>query len=103
MTEIDIATARNTVLEDFIEQQNNKPQPKNRITKMLGFGNQQEGANLVSVAKNFYPALKNDDDVISSIEALEFNFVFKMQRISLQYYELELSLLSIDTSKVWKY
>jgi hypothetical protein len=58
----------------------------------------------VSVAKKFYPALKNDDDVISSIETLEFNFVFKLQRISLQYYELELSLISIDTNeKVWKY
>jgi hypothetical protein len=58
----------------------------------------------VSVAKRFYPALKNDEDVISSIETLEFNFVFKLQRISLQYYELELSLISIDTNeKVWKY
>jgi hypothetical protein len=58
----------------------------------------------VSVAKRFYPALKNDEDVISSMETLEFNFVFKLQRISLQYYELELSLLSIDTNeKVWKY
>ena len=58
----------------------------------------------MSVAKKFYPALKNDDDVISSIETLEFNFVFKLQRISLQYYELELSLISIDTNeKVWKY
>jgi hypothetical protein len=58
----------------------------------------------VSVAKKFYPALKNDEDVISSIETLEFNFVFKLQRISLQYYELELSLISIDTNeKVWKY
>lgn len=58
----------------------------------------------MSVAKRFYPALKNDEDVISSIETLEFNFVFKLQRISLQYYELELSLISIDTNeKVWKY
>lgn len=58
----------------------------------------------MSVAKRFYPALKNDEDVISSMETLEFNFVFKLQRISLQYYELELSLLSIDTNeKVWKY
>jgi len=58
----------------------------------------------VSVAKRFYPALKNDEDVISSIETLEFNFVFKMERISLQYYELELSLISIATNeKVWKH
>ena len=58
----------------------------------------------MSVAKRFYPALKNDEDVIASIETLEFNFVFKMQRISLQYYELELSLISIDTNeKVWKH
>ena len=39
LTEIDIATARNTVLDDFVEQTNNKPQPKNRITKMFAFGN----------------------------------------------------------------
>ena len=60
----------------------------------------------MTVAKRFYPALKNDEDAISSIESLEFNFVFKMQRISLQYYELELSLISIDTNtneKVWKH
>ncbi len=58
----------------------------------------------MSVAKRFYPALKNDEDVISSIETLEFNFVFKMERISLQYYELELSLISIATNeKVWKH
>jgi hypothetical protein len=56
----------------------------------------------VTVAKRFNPALKNDDEAFLKVESIEFNFIFKMQRISLQYYELELSLLSVNTSKnIW--
>ena len=69
-----MATARTTVLDDIVEQQNN---PKNRITKMFGAPKQQEGGNLIAVAQNFYPGLK-EDDAISSLDTLEFNFVFKM-------------------------